>query len=568
MVDNWGGKVRRVSLGENRGFSAACNRGAWHAKSDWLLFLNNDTEALPGWIEALTDAAVRHGSDTIFGAKLLYPDDRIQHTGVAFDGEGQPVHVGKGCSVSDPRWMDEQRYPAVTAAAMGVSRLTFLKLGGFDEQYMNGYEDVDFCLKASERDVTSLVVPGVQFYHYQGHTPGRYQHDARNEELFQHRWAATIQAHSEWQEQSSLADNAHQPEELPTVSVARRRFMVVMGEPPNYPSPTLRLISPLNALKEGGFLDYVIINATTNRANFRRRLESIGGVNAVILQRTLPHDWMMEDVLEYVDRTNTPLIVDTDDLMIGRHSKSIFRKHKHISIEKWFLNAVSRSSVVTVSTDVLKQELSKHNKSARIEVLPNLVDPGIWQTDRNVASDTDEKVRIGYFGSETHTLDLAMITPAIRHILNSYPGQVELCCWGCITEELKTLQGVRYMGPYDPDYNQYAARLPDMPVHFALVPLMSNRFNRAKSPIKYLELGISGIPGIYSDLEPYHRVVHHDDNGMVVSNNTWDWVKAISKLIEDSQHRTRIARNAQRDVIEHHMLPAHLDKWREVLNDF
>ena len=107
-----------------------------------------------------------------------------------------------------------------------------------------------------------------------------------------------------------------------------------------------------------------------------------------------------------------------------------------------------------------------------------------------------------------------------------------------------------------------------MPVHFALVPLMSNRFNRAKSPIKYLELGISGIPGIYSDLEPYHRVVHHDENGVVVSNNTWDWVEAISRLIEDSQHRMRIAENAKRDVIEHHMLPQHLDEWKKVLSGF
>jgi GT2 family glycosyltransferase/ADP-heptose:LPS heptosyltransferase len=650
-VDSFPMPIRRISMGSNRGFAAACNRGAQEARGEWLYFLNNDTEVQPGWLEALNQVAETYGLKTILGAKLLYPDGRIQHAGVIFDNQGLPIHVGKGNPRDDPDFSNIKSFPAVTAAAMAVSRTTFLELGGFDEEYINGYEDVDFCLRALESGMKVLYVPQIQIIHSQGSTPGRYHHDAENEYRFLNRWKDKILQHPEWFLRS-LALYGHPQSSIKSYEFNHpkklqkniRHFLIITGEPLNYPSPVLRLLSPLNALKEQGFLDYSVLRLNNDQAGFRQQLNQISGISALIVQRMLPHNWMMEEVFEFIGRTNIPLIVETDDLVMNRFKPGSSHAIGQSQRDNLFREMIDRSSLVTVPTEVLRTMLEQWIESippitvggdkggvnsmsflqrqesslfptshvggicpsmtdkrgvgttffpvpggktqrgvasvspttpvggdiggVAIEVLPNLIDPKIWEVHKESSHSSNGKIRMGFFGSETHSLDLAMITPAISQVLSSYSGRVELCCWGCITEELKTLDGVRYMGPYDPDYQHYAQRLPHSQVHFTLTPLLPNRFNRAKSPIKYLEFGISGIPGIYSQLEPYHQVVKPQETGIVVSDNTKDWVDAMSRLIEDDNYRQSIAQNAKQDVQNNYLLPQHLDKWEKVLTTF
>jgi len=581
MIDQWAGPVRRIDMAANHCFSKACNRGASVARGQWLLLLNNDTEVPLGWYEALNHAVSQYGADTILGCRLLYPDGRIQHAGVMFDDDGLPVHVGKGCPADDPRWNSPRSYPAVTAAAMAVAKPVFDNLGGFDEGYANGYEDVDFCLRAIEQGVQIVCVPDIEIIHHQGMTPGRYRNDARNEKRFLDKWHQTIRHHPEWHIESMKDAVAGKTESAKKVgsskrtSGARKQFLVITGEPLNYPSPTLRLIGPLNALEEKGFLDYSVLQLADTRAAFRQNLDKSSGRNGIIVQRALPQNWMTDEVIQYVDRTGIPLILDTDDLIIGRRNRGGHRLQDGGEPDRLFLDMLGRSALVTVTTETLQKLLEEwlqkvspkdaSDLSSRIRVLPNLIDPRLWDMDFQIGRNSNGKVRMAFFGSETHGLDLAMITPAIRKVLVAHRDKVELRCWGCITEELKTVDGVCYMGPYDPDYPQYAKRLPEARVDFALVPLLPNRFNRAKSPIKYLEFGICGIPGIYSDLEPYRKVVRHEETGMLATDDTGSWLNAMTRLIENQDYRSSLADHARLDISKNYLLPNHLDKWEAAL---
>jgi GT2 family glycosyltransferase/ADP-heptose:LPS heptosyltransferase len=585
MIDRWGGPVRRIIMGKNLGFSEACNRGAAEGRGQWLLFLNNDTEVRPGWFEALDNAVTNGGEETIIGCKLLYPDGRIQHAGIAFDDRGMPIHVGKSCPADDPRWDEIRLYPAVTAAALAISRPVFDDLGGFDEGYVNGYEDVDFCLRAIEQGIHVKYHPTIEIIHYQGATPGRYRYDAQNEHRFLEKWSDVIGKRPDWHLRNfdlaamdKLESIEQQKCALPKAGNhtghPKRKYLVITGEPVNYPSPTLRLISPFNALREKGFLDYSVVNSASDSDMFRTELERSSKVDGIIVQRMLPQNWMTEEVLGYVDRSNVPLIVDTDDLEVGRRPRGSMGSSDDTERDKLFLEMIQRSSVITVPTETLKQLLQDwlakagwkdHSYDLNIAVLPNVIDTKLWNVNNQAPKASNGKARMTFLGSETHGLDLAMITPAIREVLTSHHETVELCCWGCVTEELKAMEGVLFMGPYDPDYPRYARRLPGMAVDFALVPLLPNRFNRAKSPIKYLELGISGIPGIYSNLEPYRHVVHHQESGLVVADNSGDWISAMGKLIEDKEYRESLANCGKKDVKEHHLLLQHLGKWEKVL---
>ena len=95
--------VRHVRRAEQSGFAAACNAGAAAAQGRELVFLNNDTLPSEGWLDALSRCARDHPGTGIVGAKLLWPDDTVQHAGVVFDGDGNGLHLYEGFPAAPSR---------------------------------------------------------------------------------------------------------------------------------------------------------------------------------------------------------------------------------------------------------------------------------------------------------------------------------------------------------------------------------------------------------------------------------------------------------------------------------
>lgn len=151
-------------------FSGLCNAGARQATGDFLLFLNNDTEAQsPDWRERMLGLASRPDVG-IVGGLLLYPDQTIQHAGLFPDTQGRWVHAGRGRPASELR--EARVVPAVTGACLLVRRELFFDLGGFDEGLALTYSDVELCRKARERGLKCVVTPEARFLHYEGLTRG------------------------------------------------------------------------------------------------------------------------------------------------------------------------------------------------------------------------------------------------------------------------------------------------------------------------------------------------------------------------------------------------------------
>jgi GT2 family glycosyltransferase len=139
------GRLRAVAGSQNAGFGAACNRGAELAYGEHVLFLNNDTIPLPGWLEAMLDAVQTDPEVGAVGARLLYPDWTIQHAGIAFSEQSTPFHTHRGAAMDDPAVLDARDVPAVTGACLLVRSHLLLQLGGFSSAYRMYVEDVDLC---------------------------------------------------------------------------------------------------------------------------------------------------------------------------------------------------------------------------------------------------------------------------------------------------------------------------------------------------------------------------------------------------------------------------------------
>ncbi|WP_447973761.1 glycosyltransferase [Nitrospira sp. Kam-Ns4a] len=185
-----GGDVQIIRNPDNRGFATACNQGAHAARGQYLVFLNNDTIPLPGWLTALVDEAEQHPEVAIVGSRLLYPDGTIQHAGIAFSRTWfRPYHLYRGFP-ADAAVVNRRRdLQAVTAACCLVRREAYEAVGGFDEAYRNGFEDVDLCLRIRDRGGRIVYQPRSVLYHLESQTEGRFTHDEANGHRWFTRWS-------------------------------------------------------------------------------------------------------------------------------------------------------------------------------------------------------------------------------------------------------------------------------------------------------------------------------------------------------------------------------------------
>ena len=171
------GRFQRIRFEENRNFGPACNAGARAATAPLVFFLNNDTLLTPGWSAPLLEALRADDSLGAVGPLLLYPDNTVQHLGVTFTPTGV-THLYKGFPAEHPAVGKKRRLQFLTAAALLMPRDVFLDIGGFYEEYRNGFEDVELSIRIREKGKTLACVPTSRVYHLESKTPGRMNSEA------------------------------------------------------------------------------------------------------------------------------------------------------------------------------------------------------------------------------------------------------------------------------------------------------------------------------------------------------------------------------------------------------
>lgn len=182
------GHFRRIRFEENRNFAPACNAGARSARTDFLFFLNNDTLILPEWLPPLLaefSLSPRLGAT---GPLLMYPDRTVQHLGIAFWPEGLVGHLYQNLPISHKLASRKRFFKALTGAALLVPRSLFLRVGGFDEGYINGFEDVDFGLRLTQHGYRLCNVPESRIVHLESRTPQRHAYGSANSRRLYTAW--------------------------------------------------------------------------------------------------------------------------------------------------------------------------------------------------------------------------------------------------------------------------------------------------------------------------------------------------------------------------------------------
>ena len=170
-------------------FSRSNNDAAKIAKGKYLLFLNNDTIATTKWLSELMKQAQRPEVG-IVGPKLLFPNDTIQHAGVAMGVGGVAGHMYLGAPKNAIYTMFDLEVSAVTGACLLIRKDVFEKVGGFEERYMIEFQDIDLAMKVKALGYKTIYTPYSVLYHYCSLTRGNpsKQEAGNDRSLFTTRW--------------------------------------------------------------------------------------------------------------------------------------------------------------------------------------------------------------------------------------------------------------------------------------------------------------------------------------------------------------------------------------------
>jgi len=183
-------------------YSRLNNIAVRHSRGQVLCLLNDDIEVLaPGWLEEMVSFAVQPDVGGV-GARLWYPDGRLQHGGVIIGAGGVAGHahprLAKGERGYFSRAVLQQELSAVTGACLAVRREVFDEVGGLDEQIAVAFNDVDLCLRIRAAGYRIIWTPFAELIHHESASRGyednpeklaRFQREIR---FMQERWGATL----------------------------------------------------------------------------------------------------------------------------------------------------------------------------------------------------------------------------------------------------------------------------------------------------------------------------------------------------------------------------------------
>lgn len=280
--------------------------------------------------------------------------------------------------------------------------------------------------------------------------------------------------------------------------------------------------------------------------------------DVVVVQRILP---FLDILREKCEKAGIKLIYETDDDLLGVEKNS--PSYEYVNrVSKSIIDYIDASEVITVTTPTLA---SKFDEKKTV-IIPNYYVNSVFDIKDDIKR--DGPLKLGYYGTLTHSKDLFLIKNVILKLKEKYDFDFEVI--GGFNESdnvdedwFKSVE----LPPNNMDFENFMHWLSDrVDWDIALVPLENSPFNQCKSELKFIELAILAIPGVYSDMCVYNSVVSDGVDGFLAKNDD-EWLLKIEKLILNKDLRHQIRQNALNNVLENYNIEDRILLWDEILSD-
>lgn len=167
------GSVTVINNDENQGFVQACRQGGAVAQGEFILFLNNDTQVMPGWLSSMLAVMDVDATIGITGSKLIYPDGRLQEAGGIIFSDANGCNYGRLQDPTDPRFNQSRVVDYCSGASLMIRTDLWHQLGGFDTRFAPAYyEDTDLCFAVRQAGYKVFYCHDSKVIHHEGITAG------------------------------------------------------------------------------------------------------------------------------------------------------------------------------------------------------------------------------------------------------------------------------------------------------------------------------------------------------------------------------------------------------------
>ncbi|QIL21372.1 glycosyltransferase [Thermomonas sp. HDW16] len=562
--------IRLHARASNGGFIAACNDGAALARGEYLMFLNNDTVPQPGWLDALLRTFDQHANVGLVGAKLVYPDGRLQEAGGVVFVDGSGWNYGRNESPDDCRFAYVRDADYCSGAAIAIPRDLFARLGGFDARYAPAYyEDTDLAFAVRAAGLRVVYQPAAVVVHDEGTssgtdlTQGPKAAQVRNQSVFAEKWRDALRA--------QLA-----PGTIPTPALLHRSQSQVLiidelTPRPDRDSGSLRLVNLMRLLIDEGA--HVVFLPTRLEADgpYTAALQQLGVECWHAPQASSLSTWLREhgprfDAVmvsrHYVASELFPLLrkhaprarvlFDTVDLHYLRERRAAelsgdaAAMRDAMRTRELELALIAKADATLVVSESEHTLLATDAPQANVRVLSNvheLSTPGpTWSQRRDL-------LFVGGFRHQPNVdAVLWFAREVFRRIRAAQPGMQFHCIGGDVPadiQSLSNLDGMRIHG-HVPDLQPWldGCRISVAPLRYGAG--VKGKVNQAMA---------HGLPVVATSpaVEGMHLV---DGQDALVADTAEDFADAVLRLYDDEILWNRIATHGRDNIARHFSMDA------------
>lgn len=546
-------QVRVLRCPGDLGRSAVQNLAARHATGEYLVLLSNSAAVLHGdWLDNLLNHAQRPEVGAV-GAKLLAPDNTIQHAGIILGLESPATHLFSGQNAASGGYMHrlvvDQNYSAVSDACLMISSALYDALGAMDEgDFSDRYADVDLCLRVKESGRLIVWTPYVVLLHEAADAQQDSPELTSAASAFYAKWLKYIAHDPAYNDNFSSRGQGLQLETNNALTwrpLSWRPAPRVLAHPYDLARSAKRLEGPLDKLAEGLHIEAVTTPELLTVPEFARL-----NPETVIFQRPWSAS-AIRDVRATKPLTRALHVYDVSGYPVSAQQLAGAPSQEQTRLAlKAGLELMDK---VIVTSPGLADLLSPLHP--RIEIIEDRLEER-WSRVQ-CYSLPHAKPRVGWVGNRAQLDDLALIEDVIKALA----PQVEWVIMGPCPESLR---------PYVHEWRSavegelYPGVIGCLDLDVALIPAGDSLFSEHRSTRLALELGACGYPVIASDVQGMRNTLPLTR----VRNTPEAWIDAIAMHLNDPAESKRLGQTLQHHVLNHWMLDeAHLQRWHAALLD-